>query len=990
MQPEFFDAQHLEFHHTAFNLLMQRRVYRVLLICSNYDFFILEEDGRIDEQIFNEYTELSMRFPPILIQANTAKRAFEILQTDNIDLVILMLNIGDTEPFGLANLIKKQYQSIPIVILTQFSREVSFRLQNEDLSAIDYVFCWLGNADLLLAIIKLIEDRMNAEHDILQVGVQTILLVEDSVRYISQILPALYKIVIRQSRNFMQEGLNEHQKMLRLRGRPKILLAKTYDDAQALYNKFGHQMLGIVSDISYKKNNQRFVETREGFELCKLVRKNDPHMPFLFQSSDASNEKKAKELNAGFVHKLSKTLSRDLSNYILENFGFGELVFTDPETKKDVAKASDLAELQHVILEIPDNVLVYHANRNEISKWLNARALFAIGRLFRSFQVADFETPDQVRAYIYDAISNYRFSKGRGVIASFDKKSFDEYLTFSRIGEGSLGGKGRGLAFVDSIIKKYNLHKKFENIQISIPRTVVITTDLFDEFMELNNLYKVGLSDIPDEEILKHFVKANLPNRLKSDLKSFVESIKKPIAIRSSSKLEDTQYQPFAGIYSTYMIPHVHGNVDATVQLVADAVKCVYASVYFGVSKTYMSATSNIIDEEKMGIILEEVCGRTYRNCYYPAISGVARSVNFYPIKPETPEDGVANIAYGLGKYIVEGGAGLRFSPKYPKKVLQLSNPEMVLRETQKTFYALNLDPKDWHPSVDDKVNILKLKINDAENDGAIKNAVSYYDIESHNITDLPVEGGKKVITFSNILNHNVFPLASVLKELLEIGQKEMNNPIEIEFAIDLDTMPGELKTFYFLQIRPVVEIDQGLEVKIENYEPKLSLVYSKQAMGNGLFQGICDFVYVKPESFKPSDNSKIAEEIEKINLMLRDEKRNYILAGPGRWGSNDPWLGIPVKWAQITEARIIIEAGLENYRIDPSQGTHFFQNLTSFRVGYMTVNPYINDGFLDSDYLAKQPVHYESKYLKVVRFNKPLIIKIDGRQNTGIILKPE
>ncbi len=989
MNSQLYDAQHLEFSHTEFSLLMQRRIYRVLLVCSNYDFFMLEEDGRIDEQIFNEYTNLSMRFPPAIIQTDSAGKAFEILQSDNIDLVILMLNIGDAEPFELARQLKQKYAGIPIVVLTHFSRDVSLRLQKEDISSVDFVFCWLGNADLLLAIIKLIEDRMNAEHDVLQIGVQTIMLVEDSIRYISQILPAIYKAIIRQSYDFMQEGLNEHQKMLRLRGRPKILLAKTFDEAYGLYLKYGQQMLGIISDVSFKKSKKREEETQEGLKLCKIVKSDDPHMPFLLQSSDASNEQFAKKLNAGFIHKLSKTLALDLRNYILANFGFGEFIFRDPKSKVEVARASDLADLQHVILKIPEKVLAYHANRNEISKWLNARALFTIGKIFKALQLKDFGNIEQARAYIFDAISNYRTSKGRGIIASFDKKSFDEYLTFSRIGEGSLGGKGRGLAFIDSIIKKHKLFDHFENVQITIPRTVVISTDLFDEFMEVNNLYKTGISSLSDEEILKQFVIASLPNRLITDLYSFVKSINRPVAVRSSSKLEDSHYQPFAGIYSTYMVPLIPGNELATIAMIGDAIKCVYASQYFKASKAYISATANIIDEEKMGVILEEVCGQAYENHFYPGMSGVARSINFYPLTPETPEDGIANIAYGLGKYIVDGGASLRFSPKYSKKILQLSNPDTILRETQKTFYALDLEPKNWHPSIDDKVNILKVKITEAEKDSAMQFAASYYDRESNRITDLPQEGAKKVITFSNILNHNVFPLASILQMLLEIGQKEMNNPIEIEFAVDLDKPAGEPKIFYFLQIRPIIESDQSVEVNIENINLKNALVYSKMALGNGIFKDIYDFVYVRSGEYSSGDNYRITEEVERVNDLMRMEKRNYVIAGHGRWGSSDPWLGIPVKWVQITEARVIIEASIENYHVEPSQGTHFFQNLTTFRTGYLTINPKINEGFINIAFLESQPAVYENQHLRIIRFKKPLIIQLNGKKGIGTILMP-
>jgi CheY-like chemotaxis protein len=982
------DAENIEFSHTDFNLLMQRRVYRVLLVCSNYDYFMLEEDGRIDERIFNEYTALSIRFPPVFIQTDSAKKAFEILESDEIDLVILMLNIGEIEPFELAKQVKSKFSNIPIVVLTNFSREVSIRLQREDLSAIDYVFCWLGNADLLLAIIKLIEDKMNAEHDIQQVGVQAILLVEDSIRYISQILPSIYKIIIRQSRDFMNEGLNEHQKMLRLRGRPKILLAKTFDEANRLYHKYGDQMLGIISDISYKKNKHRQTETLEGIELCKLIRSDDHNMPFLLQSSDLNGKQLADELNAGFIYKQSNTLSINLQQYILDNFGFGEFRFRDPETLSIVANAQNLTDLQHVILTIPDNVFLYHANQNEISKWLNARALFAIGRLFKTLKVEDFESIAQARTYIYNAIASYQLSKGRGVIATFNKNGFGEYLSFSRIGEGSLGGKGRGLAFIDSIIKKHKLLHKYKNCIITIPRTVVVSTDLFDEFMEANKLYNVGLSDISDEGILKKFIQSPLPQQLVVDLKKYVESVQKPIAVRSSSKLEDSHFQPFAGVYATYMIPNDTNCFENTLNMLSEAIKCVYASVFFKESKAYIKATSNSIDEEKMGIILEEVCGRAYENRYYPGVSGVARSINFYAVKPEKPEDGIAIIALGLGKHIVEGGVGIRFSPKYPKKVLQLSTPEMVLRETQKTLYALDLNSNGWQPSVNDSINLLKLKIADVRNDSVFRYAASTYDSDNQVIVDGFRDEGKSIVTFSNILNHEVFPLASILSDLLEIGQKEMNNPIEIEFAVDLDTPMNEPKAFYFLQIRPIVESSLKNEVKIDEHLDSNTLVFSKSTLGNGYYEDISDIVYVNPNTFDASKTWEIASEIEEINVRMAQENRSYVLAGPGRWGSSDPWLGIPVKWSQISEARVIIEAGLEKYKVDPSQGTHFFQNLTSFRVGYMTVNQYLNEGVFNSTVLSEIDALFEGQYVRHIRFSKPLDIRIDGKRNIGVINK--
>ncbi len=976
-----------EFHQTSFNLLMQNRIHKILLICSNYDAFMLEEDGRIDEQIFNEYVSLNLRYPPVFITATNDLEAFAVLKEEKVDLVIPMFSIGgDSDIFKLAGEIKTQYPSIPIVVLTYFSREVSMKLANEDLSSIDYVFCWLGNADLLLAIIKLIEDKMNVEHDVEQVGVQTILLVENSVRYVSSYLPNLYKIILKQSREFMREALNEHQKMLRMRGRPKILLATNYEEALALYEKYKHNLLGVISDISYNRNGQR--DPQAGIRFCKKVKTDDHHMPVLLQSSDNEFGKLAEELQAGFIHKYSKTLSIELRNFVIRQFSFGEFIFRDPLTHKEVCRAADLQALQQAIITIPEHVLAFHSSQNHFSKWLNARALFPIAQMFRYLKVDDFRTIEEVRRYIFAAISSFRSSKGRGVIAEFDKNSFDEYLMFSRIGEGSIGGKARGLAFINSILKKDRLFGRFPDVLVTIPRTVVLSTDIFDEFMESNELYKLGLSNTSDEEILGRFLEASLPGRLHQDLYAFISVVRNPVAIRSSSKLEDSHYQPFAGIYSTYMIPRVEDSTQM-IKMLTDAIKSVYASVYYKSSKAYMTATANVIDEEKMGIILQEVCGTASGKKFFPTISGVARSINFYPIAPEKPEDGIANIAFGLGKLIVDGGISLRFSPKYPKKILQLSSPEQSVRETQKKFYALDLNVSSFVPSTDDGINILKLDIREAVKEPAFRYVGSTYDHEYNIVRDGTDMAGRKLITFSNVLNHNVFPLAEILQTLLETGQREMNNPVEIEFAVDLETPKNHPKVFYFLQIRPIVHGEQKMDINFDRIDKDNTIVYSESALGYGSLTNISDFVYVKPEQFKASENKSIAIEIERINEKFIQEGRNYVLTGPGRWGSSDHWLGIPIKWPQISMARVIIESGLPNYHIDPSQGTHFFQNLTSFRVGYFTINPHFKEGFYDIDYLNSQPAYFEDKHVRHIRFEHPFKIQIDGRHNKGVIFKP-
>ena len=976
------------FADTSFNQLMKKRISQVLLICSTYDAFTLEEDGRIDEQIFMEYVSLNLRYPPHFIHASNDEEAMRLLKEEKIDLVITMLSVGDTDAFNLAKKIKANHVEIPIVVLTAFSREVSMRLRNEDMSAIDYVFSWLGNADLLLAIIKLIEDKMNLDEDVFDVGVQTILLVEDSVRFYSSYLPNIYKIIFKQSKTFMREGLNEHQQMLRMRGRPKILLARNYEEAIDMYERFKTHMLGIITDMSYARRGKR--DHRAGIKLCERVKADDQFMPILIQSSEIKNKLLAKMIKVGFIHKNSKTLSMELRNFITEFFAFGDFKFINPENGRVITKASDLKSLQEVIYQIPDTSLQYHIDRNHFSKWLNARALFPIAEIFKFLRPEDFTNLDQIRKFLFDTIANFRTNKGRGIISKFYRERYDEYQIFSRIGDGSIGGKARGLAFVDSLIKRNWLLDKYEDVLVTIPRTVVLSTDVFDEFMEENDLYKIGLSDIPDEQILEKFALAALPARIHKDLYSFIRVMNNPIAVRSSSLLEDSHYQPFAGIYSTYMIPLIKSDECLMLEMLSNAIKSVYASVFFQDSKAYMSATSNVIDEEKMAIVLQEVCGKRYGDRFYPTLSGVARSVNFYPIEPEKPEDGIVNIGFGLGKYVVEGDTTLRFSPKYPKKVLQLSTAEMALRETQKKYYSLDMDCSKFTISTNDGINLNYERIKTAEGDTSLKHVASTFDFQNNIVRDGINYDGKRIITFSNILKYNSFPVADIISSLLEISQKEMNNPVEIEFAANLDTPKGYPKTFNVLQIRPIVDNKETIDEDLELIEAKDTIISSKSVLGNGIVNDINDFVYVKPESFDPSKTRDIATLIGELNVRMVDESKNYVLVGPGRWGSSDPWLGVPVKWSQISAARLIVESGLDNYRIDPSQGTHFFQNLTSFKVGYFTINPFTNDGFYDLDFLGNATAVYEDEFIRHIEFSEPVVIKIDGKKNIGMVMKPK
>ncbi|MDR3219637.1 MAG: phosphoenolpyruvate synthase [Dysgonamonadaceae bacterium] len=988
----FIDIDRLVFKDTSFASLMNKRILNVLLIATKYDAFMLEDDGRIDEQIFNEYTSLSLRYPPRFTQVTTEEEALSAIAQMHFDLVICMPNMDDKDIFSTANRIKRLHPEISIVVLTPFSREVTKRMSHEDLSSFDYVFSWLGNSELLLAIIKLIEDKMNAEDDIESVGVQTILLVEDSVRFYSSALPHLYKFVLQQSKEFSKEALNAHQQTLRMRGRPKVLLARSYEEAESLFNKYRNHLLGIVCDMSFDRGGEK--DRYAGYKFGCMVRNIDRFVPIIFDSSEVSNKIYADELNCSFIDKNSKTFPQDLRKEIMNNFGFGDFIILNPKTKKELTRINSLKDLQKKIFYIPEDSLIYHLSHNHFSRFFYSRAIFPIAEFLKGVDVSDYVDMNEARQTIFDAIVKYRKMKNSGVVAVFERDRFDEYSNFARIGEDSLGGKGRGLAFMGQMIKRHagELDDLFKNALVRIPKTVVLCADIFDEFMETNDLYEIALQDLPDEDILRYFLRASLPKRLIEDMFTFFDVVKTPIAVRSSSLLEDSHYQPFAGIYSTYMIPKMADPYEM-LERVGNAVKGVYASVFFKESKAYMTATQNLIDQEKMAIVLQEVIGQTYGNHFYPTISGVARSLNFYPIREEKAEDGIANVALGLGKYIVDGNMTLRFSPKYPHNILQTSSLEFALKETQTKFYALDLQsmPND-QLSTDDAYNLLKLTVKDADADGALPYISSTYDSQDQTLMDGYYPGsGRKLITFSGVLQNDVFPLAGILDYMLKLGQAEMGRPVEIEFAANIEkTAKGIVGNFFLLQLRPIVDNKEIMEENLAEINEKNCLLRSVHALGHGIANDIFDVIYVKTREFDAANNHQIAEEIEKINEQMTEENRTFVLVGPGRWGSSDPWLGIPVKWTHISNARVIVESGLENYRIEPSQGTHFFHNLTSFGVGYFTVNPFIEgEGIFDETFLDAQPAFQETKLLRHVRFEKPVIVKIDGKKNIGVVLKP-
>ena len=980
------DFKNLVFKDTSFANLMNKRIYNVLLIATKYDAFMLEDDGRVDEQIFNEYTSLSLRYPPRFTQVTTEEEALAELKDRNFELIICMPNMDNRDIFAAATEIKIHYPNIPIVVLTPFSKEVSKRIANEDLSAIDYVFSWLGNAELLLAIIKLIEDKMNAPDDTASVGVQIILLVEDSVRFYSSALPHLYKFVLEQSQMFAKEALNDHQRTLRMRGRPKIKLARTYEEAVRIFNQYRDNMLGIISDMSFMHDGVK--DPYAGYKFGQYVRKTGLIIPFVLESSEASNKVYAKELGASFIDKNSKSYPQDLRKKIMQRFGFGDFVILNPQTKEEIMRIKDLKDLQKKVFQIPDDSLVYHLSRNHFSRFFYSRAMFPPAEVLKRVDVSDYKDMDEARKLIFDLIVQYRRMKNSGVVAVYQKERFDEYSNFARIGDGSLGGKGRGLAFIGAMVKRYP-KLEHDHFAVTIPKTVVICTDIFDEFMETNELYPVVLSEVDDETILKYFLRASLPARLIEDLMAFFDVVKSPIAVRSSSLLEDSHYQPFAGIYSTYMVPKLEDKYDM-LRTLSDAIKAVYASVFYRDSKAYMTATSNLIDQEKMAIVLQEVVGNRYNDRFYPTISGVARSLNFYPIGNEKAEDGIANIALGLGKYIGDGGQTLRFSPRHPHNILQMSTMDFALRETQTRFYALDLKNLADQFSVDDSFNLLRLNLKDADADGSLKFIVSTYDPYDQVIRDGYYPGGRKILSFVNVLQHEVFPLADTLDQILHVGQDEMGRPIEIEFAVNIDPQNPGFATFYLLQVRPIVDNKEVMEEDLTLVEQEDTILTSTSVLGHGIVTDVQDIIYVKTGAFCSSNNQSIAYDIEKMNRQFTGEEKNYVLVGPGRWGSSDSWLGIPVKWPHISNARVIVECGLENYRVDPSQGTHFFQNLTSFGVGYFTINPFKGDGWFDEGYLNSLPAVEETEYLRHVRFDKPVVIKMDGKKSLGVVLKPE
>ena len=973
---------------------MSKRVRRILLVCNNYDSFALEEDGRIDVQIAQEYAELNLSNPPSIVRAETPNEALSIVESqkskvesqDSFDLILVVYSAGGNEVWDFAKEAKTLLPECPIVLLSSFSKEVHRRIEQQDTSCIDYLFNWNNSTDLIIAIIKLIEDRLNAEHDILEEGVRAILLVEDSVRYYSTYLPLLYKLVLQQNTIAIRDALNEKQQLLRKRARPKMLMATCYDEAVELYRRYSKNIIGVISDIGFvihKGDPASSEKLDAGVDLCRLIREENPTMPFLMQSSQESMRSIARQLKVGFVVKKSKTLLQEVSEYIEREFGFGDFIARDPRTGREIARASDLEGFERIISTISPAAFRRLSDNNYLSKWLFARGLFSVGRPVSALKIQDETDIEHIRQTNIRLIHDYRINQALGVVAKYAPDTYNDTIWFARCGDGAMGGKGRGLAFLNHMLQKYDLYDKWQDVRVFVPRTMVITTEYFDRFIHDNGLQYVINADLTDEEILSEFVAAMLPLELRDALRHFIRVTQRPLAVRSSSKLEDSYYQPFAGVYSTYMIPNTE-NEDQQLRMLSKAVKSVYASVYFAASRGYIVSTGNVPSEEKMAIVLQEVCGEQEGNYYFPVISGVARSINFYPVGKEKPEDGIVKIAYGLGKAVVDGEQVLRFSPKYPKNVLQTSTVDLAMRETQQSMLALSLSPERFKTSVDDAVNLERIPIHECGQFESLKLIASTYDRENMRIVDSCYPDGPRIVTFAQQLKFNTFPLTAIVQQLLDIAQQEIKTPVEIEFAINLEHDP---QIFHVLQIRPISADSLTANVNWDNIDESDAFLRSTNALGIGQIDDVRDIIYLRREAFDILRTREMAQTIREWNRRMQQEGKQYLLIGYGRWGSQIPTLGVPVVWGDISEAKAIAECSLENFRIEPSQGSHFFQNLTSFNVGYMNIDPWARpEDLLDTDVLDAMPAVEETDLVRHVRLEKPLEMYIDGFNSRAMV----
>jgi CheY-like chemotaxis protein len=972
-----------------FQKLMRYKIREILLVSSIYDNYLFEEDGRLYELIREEYKSLNLSFAPELIHVTTGAEALELLSTENtFDMIITTMHIEDMHVIKFAQMVRQSGFSTPIVLLAYDNRERKELTTNYDTSIFERIFIWNGEYHLLIAMVKYLEDRINVENDTKNIGVQSIILVEDNIKFYSSYLPLIYTEIFKQSQRLLQEGINLTHKFLRMRARPKILLCTNYEEAWSYYEKYQEYVLGIILDINFKHHGVKDPEA--GIKFARNVRAQHDDIPILLQSSDESFREKAYQIGASFLHKNSPRLLHDLREFMLNNFGFGDFVFVNNQGK-EIFRATNLSELEEALINIPDESLVYHASRNHFSKWLKARTEFYLAHKLRPHKVTDFKSPSELREQLLTSLQEYRRLQQRGIILDFNKDLFDPKNSFARIGGGSLGGKARGLGFINTMITNYEISHKFDDVEISVPSAVVIGTDVFDRFIHENKLDQYAFLEVDDLEITRAFIDApKFPKEIIQKLKDFLEITHTPLAVRSSSLLEDSQFQPFAGVYETYMIPNSNQDIEVRLDELLISIKSVYSSTYYKKAKDYMKATSYRLEEEKMAVVVQRLVGAQRDHRFYPDFAGVAKSYNFYPVPPQKSTDGIALVALGLGKTVVEGGNTVRFCPRYPKHLMQFFSTKETLKNAQQEFYALDLNGRlEHHPeSIEDPL-VKRYDLLDSEKDGTLFTVGSTYSPENEGVYDGISRDGIRVVTFAPILKHKIFPLPEILDLLLDMGAWGMGTPVEIEFAVNLTVPKGERKEFAMLQMRPMVLSREVEELMIGDVKESDLICQSSQVLGNGAMNGIYDIVVVDINKFERGKSKEVAQEVSKLNSKLLNERKPYLLLGVGRWGSLDPWLGIPVTWDQISGASVIVEAGFKDFQVTPSQGSHFFQNLTSFRVGYFTVNSIDHLGFIDWDWLNNQTAIEEFNYTKHLRFDKPISVRINGHENRGVILKP-
>ncbi|MBP2636971.1 MAG: phosphoenolpyruvate synthase/pyruvate phosphate dikinase [Firmicutes bacterium] len=965
--------------------LMKNRVTEILLISTEYDAYVLEEDGRLIEQIYHHFSDLSIPFIPRIHWVDNGEDACEELKTSTIHLIITMSRISDMSSFDFETTIHKAYPNIPIVMLSydRLTPEMIARIRG--ISCIDRVFHWSGDNKVLVAIIKYIEDKQNVEADS-KLGVQAILLVDDSPAYYSQILPTIYTEILTQTRCLVLHAMNLNHGLLRVRLRPKILLAETYEEAMVIISKYRYNLLGVISDVRFPKDG--VLNAQAGFELSQVVRTMIPDLPFLLQSEEAENEEKARELQLKFLNKNSHNLLHNLRTYIMENYGFGAFVFKYPDGKV-IDEANDITSLERIIRDLPEESLYYHATKNHFSRWFRARAEVEVADKLRFVDIGQVGNVSDIRSYILKVLNDYFKKYQSGLVLDFEglsKKDMEN--AFIKLGTGSLGGKARGVAFMNVMIAKALLADKYEDMKVKVPRSFVIGSDVFEKFIEENKLYSFLSTNPTEAAIAQKFTESPLPAATQENLRVLTQHIKCPLAVRSSSILEDSRVLPFAGIYNTYVVPNSHEDYEVRFKQLADAVKLVYASVFYAAPVQYAKNADIRIEEEKMAVLIQELVGESYGDLYYPAISGVAQSYNFYPYYPLKPENGTVSLALGLGKAIVEGERVYRFSPAYPKINPLVSGPREYLKKSQNAFYAVNLnDSADITLRADEDYIYKKLPISQAHKDQSLEYTGSTYSAENDCIYDNVYQPGPKLVTFAPILKYNRLPLTQIIKDLMRLGKQSFGTDVEIEFAVNIPKDPSKPKEFNFLQIRPMVVGKEAFQVTMD--EPLESWCFSRRTIGNGIYQNIHDIIFVDPETFNLQNSVQIASEISELNKRLFTEGRRCILIGFGRMGTADKWLGIPLTWEQMSQALVIVEVDLKDLRPEPSLGSHFFHNLTATHMGYFHIQ-YDNEteGLLDWDWLCSQPVLQQTQYVKLVRREEPFNTKIDGRSFKGIIYK--